>query len=106
MISCARSSAFLQRGVSSCGRTHSTQDRNVFSFTTAPTAHVRAAVKFQVTTGQDYRGEGTYRHMAAQQPDFLIPPGDNVDDDGPPNGGDVQGAYDAYQMNKDQFACE
>ena len=42
-------------------------------------------VRFQITTGQDYRGEETYRHMAAQEPDFLVSTGDNVYYDGPPN---------------------
>ena len=59
---------------------------------------MRATVTFQVTTGQDYRGEETYRHMAAQRPDFLVSTGDNVYYDGPPKARDVQGAYDAYQM--------
>jgi phosphodiesterase/alkaline phosphatase D-like protein len=69
-----------------------------FSFKTAPAPEERGSVKFQVTTGQDYRGENTYRHMAAQKPDFLVSTGDNVYYDGPPKARDVQGAYDAYQM--------
>jgi alkaline phosphatase D len=75
-----------------------------FSFVTAPAANLRARVKFQVTTGQDYCGERTYQHMAAQQPDFLVSTGDNVYYDGigptmtSPLARDVQGAYDAYQM--------
>ncbi len=69
-----------------------------FSFKTAPAADVRAAVRFQVTTGQDVRGEQTYVAMAAQQPDFLVSTGDNVYYDGPPNARDVPGAYAAYQM--------
>ena len=79
-----------------------------FSFVTAPAPDVRAPVKFQVTTGQDYCGEGTYAHMAAQRPDFLVSTGDNVYYDGsgppivnrderPPLARDVPGAYEAYQ---------
>jgi alkaline phosphatase/alkaline phosphatase D len=59
---------------------------------------VRAAVKFQVTTGQDTRGEETYVAMAAQEPDFLVSTGDNVYYDGAANARDVPGAYAAYQM--------
>ncbi len=81
-------------------RTESSPTRHSprFSFVTAPAADVRQEVKFQVTTGQDYRGEETYRHMAAQEPQFLVSTGDNVYYDGPPKARDVQGAYDAYQM--------
>lgn len=68
-----------------------------FSFKTAPAADVRAPVKFQVTTGQDYRGEATYRAMAEQEPDFLVSTGDNVYYDGAGKAHDVQGAYRAYQ---------
>ena len=79
-----------------------------FSFVTAPAPDVRAPVTFQVTTGQDYCGEGTYAHMAAQQPDFLVSTGDNVYYDNLDfsrvrewelrHARDVQSAYAAYQM--------
>ena len=68
-----------------------------YSFRTAPVADVRAAVRFQVTTGQDVRGEQTYVAMAAQQPDFLVSTGDNVYYDGSANARDVPSAYAAYQ---------
>jgi len=38
---------------------------DLFSFRTAPAASVRESVTFQVTTGQDRLGTGTYRNMAA-----------------------------------------
>ena len=68
-----------------------------FSFRTAPAADERAGVRFQVTTGQDVRGEQTYVAMAAQHPDFLVSTGDNVYYDGSANARDVPGAYAAYQ---------
>jgi phosphodiesterase/alkaline phosphatase D-like protein len=76
----------------------SSQRSEPFTFVTAPPPGQRATVKFQVTTGQDYRGAGTYLAMAAQQPDFLVSTGDNVYYDGPPKARDVQGAYGAYQQ--------
>ncbi len=79
-----------------------------FSFVTAPSRDVRTKVTFQVTTGQDYCGEGTYVHMAAQRPDFLVSTGDNVYYDNldysrtrsenRSAARDVQAAYEAYQM--------
>jgi phosphodiesterase/alkaline phosphatase D-like protein len=69
-----------------------------FSFKTAPAADMRAAVRFQVTTGQDVRGEETYVAMAAQRPDFLVSTGDNVYYDGAADARDVPGAYAAYQQ--------
>lgn len=47
-------------------------------FKTAPQQKKRERVKFQVTTGQDYRGLDTYIAMASQDPDFLVSTGDNV----------------------------
>lgn len=69
-----------------------------YSFLTAPAPESRAAVKFQVTTGQDYRGADTYLAMAARKPAFLVSTGDNVYYDGPPKARDVPGAYGAYQQ--------
>ncbi|MFV1964305.1 MAG: alkaline phosphatase [Pirellulaceae bacterium] len=73
------------------------QRSDVFSFPTAPARDVRAAVRFQVTTGQDVRGADTYLAMAAQKPHFLVSTGDNVYYDGAGKAHDVPGAYRAYQ---------
>ena len=70
---------------------------DLFSFKTAPEPAVRAPVKFQITTGQDVRGEGTYVPMAEQKPDFLVSTGDNVYYDKNNAARDVPGAYAAYQ---------
>ena len=68
-----------------------------FSFPTAPPPQQRQPVKFQVTTGQDIRGESTYASMEAQKPHFLVATGDNVYYDGQGNAHTVEEAYQAYQ---------
>ena len=70
----------------------------IFSFRTAPERSVRAAVKFQITTGQDLLGIDTYDKMAIQKPDFLVSTGDNVYYDKECEGRTVELAYECYQI--------
>jgi phosphodiesterase/alkaline phosphatase D-like protein len=69
----------------------------VFSFVTAPAPGERRAVRFHLTTCQDYCGAGTYVPMAAQHPDFCVSDGDTVYYDGPDLGRTVPQAYQLYQ---------
>lgn len=68
------------------------------SFKTAPQRSSRLPVKFQVTTGQDILGIGTYYKMAAQKPDFLVSTGDNVYYDEQCDARTVEQAYQCYQL--------
>ena len=70
---------------------------DTLSFKTAPHKGERNEVKFQVTTGQDLRGIGTYYYMAKQAPDFLVSTGDNVYYDNE-NARTVEEAYQCYQQ--------
>lgn len=69
----------------------------VFSFVTAPKADVRAPVYWHMTTCQDLEGFGTYKHMTALKPDFVISDGDNVYYDGQCLSRNVPQAWQAYQ---------
>ena len=82
------------REFSDSGTFHS----EIFSFRTAPERSVRAAVKFQITTGQDLLGIDTYDKMAIQRPDFLVSTGDNVYYDKECDGRTVELAYECYQI--------
>jgi alkaline phosphatase D len=70
---------------------------DAFSFVTAPAPDDRRAVKFHLTTCQDYRGAGVYAHMAAQRPDFCVSDGDTVYYDSQGLARTVPQAYQAYQ---------